>query len=849
MRRPTLLRPAKDRSKLLRVEDLRWTCPPSWVQGAGRERAGVDPLPDLIGQERALQALEMGLMVQAAGYNVFVSGLGGAEPVEEVRRLMGRLRRTRSAARDHVYVHNFQDPLRPQHLSLPPGGGPFLRMALRDWVRALQREIPRLLESEEHQQRRRELRDRSRTAEKRVFQSLARRVRGRGLSLVEVEEHNGRRYDLYLDVDGQAVPPDSAGQLPPRKRLAPEDLRRRMRARERLLGDLELAKRRARRLSLQLLRDLQKLDEERARVAVSELTEATRDELAASGALALWLEDCGAFALTHLDLFRRQGGAEREEASGAPEGEDEIPKSHRMGLEVFEVNVVRSTDCDGCPTVLELHPNYSNLFGTVERRVMDSGPGHYHLAVRPGSLMSADGGFLILNARDVFKEAEVWRALKRTLQNQRLEVHALDTLSPLGATGVRPEPVSLDLKVVLIGDNELYEMLHESDFDFPRIFKVKAEFDDTLPLEKAYVQRFVRAIRELGRRERLLPFAASGLAALVERAVRDAGRRNRLSARISALADYARESSYFARRARRRAIDRRAVEEAQCNFRRQHSLEAEQHNRLVLENVYEIATGGRRVGTVNALTVVTLGPLDFGRVARVSAGVSVGEESYLSVEREVELSGPIHSKGVLLLESFMRGRFGQIRTLPIKVALTFDQAYGPIDGDSASSTEVYALLSAVGRLPVRQDLAVTGAVSMDGEILAVGSVNEKVEGFFELCARRGLTGSQGVILPASNREDLMLDGDVLKAVKDGRFHVYAVETVDEGIALLTGMEAGARGRDGRYPIQSVMGQVEARLEAFEKALKGDRKLRWPGAAATGASERREAARPRRPTSR
>lgn len=839
-------RPPVPMARRLQPRELRWTCPATWIQGAGRERESNRPLPDLIGQERPLEALRMGLTVAAPGYNVFVSSAGGSEPVEAVRRVLERLRCQRQAGRDHVFVHSFQDPLRPRHLALPPGHGVALRNALQDWVRTLQGEIPRLLESEEHLERRRVLRRRRAEEEQRLFRRLARKARVAGLALVEVEGGNGRHHDIYLSFDGEAVPPEAVGNLPVERQPAPGVLRRRLAAREHLLGELERVHGQARVLTLRLLRELRALDETQARPPVLMLMHHMAQELQADRDLAAWLEECAQYALKNLDLFPRPAAAGADEEGGEESGDGEESKGRRCGLEVFEVNVVRSAGGGGCPTVFELHPNYSNLFGTVERRVMDAGPGHYHLAVRPGSLLSADGGFLILNARDVFKEAEVWRALKRTLQNQRLEVHALDTLSPLGATGVRPEPVPLDVKVVLIGDNELFETLHEQDFDFPRIFKVKAEFDDTLPLRRAQARRLVRLLRTVVRREKLLPFAGSGLRALVERAVRDAGRRNRLSARISTLADYAREASYFARKAHRPRVDRRAVEEAERNFRRQHSLEAEQHNRLVLERVYEIDTQGWRVGAVNALTVVTQGPLDFGRVSRVSATVSVGEESYLSIEREVELSGPMHSKGVLLLESFMRGRFGQARTLPIKVALTFDQAYGPIDGDSASSTEVYALLSALGRLPVRQDVAVTGAVGMDGRILAVGALNEKVEGFFELCARRGLTGTQGVILPQSNVGDLMLDSAVVAAVRARRFHIWAVETVDEGISLLTGMPAGARASAGRYAPDTVMGTVEARLEEFEKALKGERRGRGTGGAGRGQHERREAARPRKP---
>ena len=542
------------------------------------------------------------------------------------------------------------------------------------------------------------------------------------------------------------------------------------------------------------------LDEAAVHEVVEALTIETAEELGADEILGAWLGDCAHFAIHNVDMFRR--GAPQESNNDDDEDRDEDQSKRRnrrqAGLEVFEVNVVRAAPEEGCPAVYELHPTYSNLFGTVERHVTASGSGFYHLAVRPGSLLQADGGFLVLNARDVFKEAETWRALKRTLQTGRLETHALEALSPLGVTGVRPEQIPTDLKVVLIGDNQLYETLHESDFEFPLIFKVKAEFDDTLTLTRDYVKRFVKVIRDLAHKEKLLPFAISGMQALVERAVRDSGRRNRLSARLSHLLDYARESSYYARKAGKRKVDREAVETARLHFRRQHALDADWYKRMVLEDVYEISTKEHRVGTVNALTVVGLGPLSFGRPARVSAVAAAGDDSYLIIEREVDLSGPIHQKGALILESYMRYLFGSQRTLPIKVSLVFDQSYGPIDGDSASSTEVYALMSALGRIPMRQDIAVTGAVNMVGEIMAVGGVNEKIEGFFELCRARKLTGKQGVAIPASNVGDLMLAEDVVDAGRKREFHIWTLTRVEEGVELLSGLPAGKRTRKGLY---------------------------------------------------
>jgi predicted ATP-dependent protease len=797
----------------LRPRELRWTCPAAWIPKAAKRRTGQDPVSNLIGQERPLESLRMGLAVHAPGYNVFLSGIGGAERFKTVTKILDKVRLECPLLRDHVFLHNFLDPVRPRHLALAAGQGAKLVEGMRDWRRAMKREIPRLLESEEHQERRQQFFQRYATAETQLFRRLARRARSAGLALVQVEEEGSVRPDIYLMVGEKAVAPDALGQLPEEERPNETELRRLMMAREGLQAQLRKARHQARLLGLRLLREVQNLDEGRVREVVQGLTIAAAEEIGADEELAAWLGDGAAFALANLHLFRRQAPGEDPAAS---EDEDENGGSNKPGLEVYEVNLVRSAEEGRCPIVTELHPNYSNLFGAVERRLLSSGAGYFHLAVRPGSLLAADGGLLVLSARDVFKEAEVWRSLKRTLQNHHLEIHSIEGMSPLGVTGVRPEPIPIDLKVVLVGDNDLYEVLHDSDFDFPRIFKVKAEFDDNLPLDQANVVRLVRVLRELGEREGLLPFADTGLRALVERAVEDAGRQTRLSARVPALADYAREASYWARKGGKRRIDRAAVDEARRQFRLQHAADPEWFLRSVLDGVYEIQTAGERVGSVNALTVVSIGPLPFGRVARVSASVALGEDSTLNIEREVDLSGPIHTKGVLLLESFMRHRFGQKRTLPFKAALSFDQSYGPIDGDSASSTEVYALLSALSGLPVRQDLAVTGAVSMKGEVLAVGGVNQKVSGFYELCKRRGLTGEQGVLLPESNVADLMLDEEILQAVRQGRFHLWGVRSVDQGISLLTGVPAGARRKDGSWPPDSVMGRAEAAFERFEK---------------------------------
>ncbi|MGB0952091.1 MAG: AAA family ATPase [Planctomycetota bacterium] len=785
-------------ARRLRVGELRWTCPSAWIPNPPKRSKKRTVSDRLFGQERALEAIRMGLAVDAPGYNVFVCGLGGTDRAEVIQELLDQMNLSCTIPQDHAFVHNFEDPMAPQHLRFAPGGGAQLVEAMGRWVHALSTEIPKLLKDEKHLQRRQRLFARYQKAERQLLTRVQSRLRRVHLALVTVEDESGVRRDIHYRIGDEVLAPEDAAALPRGKRPAAKAMEALQAARSKHLTLVDEARKKSRALGLRLLRESSSLDEQVVQEAVEGLTIAVAEELDADMQLASWLGDCAHFALNHTELFLGSDGDEDES------------KSNVRGLEVFQVNLVRTMREPECPIVFEPHPNYSNLFGTVERSRMQSGPGHVHLAVRPGSLLSADGGYLVLDARDIFKEAEVWRALKRTLQAGELAVHALENLSPLGVTGARPQPIPIDLKVVLVGDSGLFEALHDEDYDFPRIFKVRAEFDDSVPLEKKAVAQLVAGLRDLADKENLAKPSNSGLRALVERAVRDAGRRGRISSRLPLVSDYLREASYQAKRESKRSITRDAVDAAQQMFRDQHAMDAEWYQRHVLEGVYRIDSDGREVGAINALTVVTLGPLGFGRPARISAMVAAGDESYSNLDREVDLAGSIHNKGMLMLENFMRWRFGQKRSLPARMSLVFDQNYGPIDGDSASCAELFALLSALTNLPIRQDLAVTGALSMRGEVLAVGGVNEKIEGFFDICEARGLTGEQGVVIPEVCVGDLMLPPKLVDAVRQGKFHIHAASTVEQAVQRLFDR-----------PGAEVLAAVDKRLDQLEAEAKAD----------------------------
>ncbi|HBF23559.1 MAG TPA: hypothetical protein DDW23_07085 [Planctomycetes bacterium] len=782
------------RARKISASNLRWHCPDAWIPPASNNSVAT-LIPGLFGQERALEALEMGLAVEAPGYNVFLCGIRGAGRSRTVTKLLDRLRLQCEASKDHVFVHNFADSLRPRHLALANGDGALLATAMGRWVRVLQRDIPRILESEEHLKGRDKLVRRYQKAEKELFRRLDRKARKKGLALVSFESQGGIRYDFHFLHNEKILSEKDLSALPKGKQPGIRAMKKLEQSRDELHHELIRTRRKVRALGLRLVRETESHDQSAVEMDVEWLRQEMGMDFNPNPQLSAWLDECAQFAWTNPHLFSSTEG-ERESDHANP------------GLEVFTVNVIRGRKSAGCPLVHEQHPSTTNLFGTVEHRIIGNGPGFVHLAVRPGSLLAADGGFLVLDSHDVFRETEVWRALKRTLQTGLLEIPGQAGPSVPDPAGIRPEPIPLDIKVVLIGESGHFDALHNQDEDFPEIFKVRAEFDETLPLTRPSAAELVGALRNIIVNEDLLPLAKTGARAMVEEAVTEAGRRTRLSARLDILADVLREADFWARKNGAQAIEKKSILTARRKHRHQHSLDAEWHRRMTLEDVYEISTEGSQIGILNGLTVISLGPLGFGRPARVAASVGAGEESFTNIERDVDLSGSIHNKGMAMLEGFMRHKFGQSKTLSARMALAFEQSYGPIDGDSASSTEIYALLSALSNIPLRQDLAVTGAVNLRGDVMAVGGVNEKILGFFELCVERGLTGTQGVLIPASNVDDLMLDPAVVESVRKRKFHLWSIEHIDQGIALL----ANATSR-------SVYQAVEERLDAWSKGSK------------------------------
>jgi len=790
----------------LAASELRWKCPDEWI--TAESTSEVTPSTGIIGQARAVRALEFGLAIDSLGFNVFVTGLTGTGRMTAIELHLRPLAAAGEVPDDLLYVYNFERPEHPRLLRLGAGRGSILRERLDRLVRDLVGGFPGLFEGEEFQRRLELALEGLKAQQQELLRTFEKRVRDAGFTLVQVQVGSVTRPEILPVVDERPVTIEKLQSQAEEGKFARDALARLEEQHAKLSEELQ-----------RVFHDVMELREQMM-VRADELRRATVEPLLASAIADIesevgdervrpYLEAVSRDVLEHLGSL---GGPGQEGDGGDP-------------LLRYRVNlVVDNRATRGRPVVIETEPNFSTLFGTIEARVAkDWQATSDHTRIRAGSLLRASGGFLVVNAFDLVSEAGVWPALKRALRYRRVYIQPRDVLFALSGHALKPEPVDLDVKVVLVGDRALYDLLHELDEEFRKIFKVLADFDSEMPNGREQVADFLALMAKIVRDEELPPIDHAGMCALVEESVRLARNRRRLSARFSDVADVLRESAFLAGQAGRSAIGAGEIRAAVRARRERHCLPEEKLTALMLDDVLHVATDGTRVGQINGLAVYDLGYHSFGLPGRVTASVAVGRQGVVNIEREARMSGRTHDKGVLIIGGFLRGTFAAEQPLSMIASIAFEQSYSGIDGDSASSTEVYAILSALSGVPLRQDLAVTGSVDQHGRIQAIGGANEKIEGFFSLCRSRGLTGTQGVLLPATNAADLQLDPEVVEAVNAGRFHVYPVATVAEGIELLTGEPAGERdAATDAYPPESVFGRCAARLAAMGEELRRHR---------------------------
>jgi lon-related putative ATP-dependent protease len=766
--------------------------------------AHVDPCCSIIGQDEAVSSMEMGFGIESRGYNIFVTGLSGTGRTTAVTHILEEFTKDKKVdLKDLCYVHNFKFPERPAVLYFEAGEGIRFKKRINYLIDSLITVMPKIFSGENYRERRTRIVKEFENRQKDLLKNFEKKVTEKGMVLVQLQIGPALRPDIQALIDDKPVSVAELEKLAEEGKFPQDEFEKMRTSRETLLGELEDISQTSRKISENLERELEKLDKSYAVPLVEQKVDTLKGQYE-DKKIQKYLDELHDEILQGLDIFRREtGDGEREEAHVA---------RLRVYFNQFRVNLlIDNSDQSKPPVIRETFASYKNLFGTIERSFDPiRGWQSDFTKIRAGSLLRANGGYLIINATDLFMEPAVWPMLKRTLRDGKLDIAAVDPMY-MFTTGIKPEAVHIDVKVVLIGEARVYDILLHNDEEFKKVFKVKAEFDNVMTRSKESVEEYAQFIKKICAEDDLLAFDRSGMAAIVEYGVKFAGRKDRLSTQFTKIADLIRESSWQASKNNGGAVARDDVKKAYRNQIRRMNLIERKVRELYERDLYLIDLKGETVGQINGLSVHDLGEHAFGRPVRITATISPGADGVINIEREAAMSGHTHDKGVLILSGFMRQRFARKRPLVFSASICFEQSYTGVDGDSASSTEVYAILSALSGKPIRQNLAVTGSVNQKGEIQPIGGVNEKIEGFFDVCSIDGLTGDQGVLIPRQNMQDLMLKDDVLDAVRDGRFHLFAIDHIDEGIELLTGVPSGELQSDGTFPEGSINHVADAAL--------------------------------------
>ncbi len=773
------------------------------------ELQGLDAVP---GQARAEGALAFGLGMRREGYHLFAMGPEGVGRHSLVRSRLEAEARRRDLPADWCYVFNFDAPHRPRALRLPAGRAAPFRDAMARLVEDLSAAIAAPFETDEYRNRHREIETGLTERQEHALNDLGARARAEGIALVRTP--SGFGFGPVNQAGDGVMEPEAFGKLDAAEQ---KRLEARITALQKELGDLLHEFPRWRREALDRMRGL---DREVTRAAVNSLIEELKAAFADLPHVQAYLDRVKADTLENAAAFRQAKEGEAPTLFGMP-----LPRVEGMDgpFRRYAVNVlVEQADAQGAPVVYEDHPSHNALLGRIEHLAQMGALVTDFMLIRAGALHRANGGYLVLDAAKVLTQPYAWEALKRALRSRTIDVRTLgQELGILSTVSLEPEPIPLDVKLVLVGERMLYYLLHAWDPEFAELFKVAVDFEEDMPRGPTEDALYARLVAGCAQREKLRPLEAAAVARVIEHQARDAGDAQKLSVRVRGLADLLREADYWADASGRDAVGPADVQRAiDAQVARLDRVRGRLREEIVRGSLL-IDTAGRRVAQVNGLAVLQLGNFAFGSPHRITARVRLGSGGVVDLERESELGGPIHSKGVLILSGYLAGRYARAAPLSLSASLVFEQTYGSIEGDSASSAELYALLSALADAEVKQSLAVTGSVNQHGDIQAIGAVNEKVEGFFDLCAARGLTGDQGVLIPEANVKHLMLREDVVQAVADGKFAVHPVRSVDEGIALLTGISA-----------EDVHARVEARLAEFAdhaRAFAQAGKRRWRGA--------------------
>ena len=789
------------------VNELSWRCDLSFLPFTCT--ADMTPLEDFIGQERAMRAIEFGLGVNKPGFNIFVTGLTGTGKTSIIKAFLKKVTGNQAAPaedaaqpEDWCYIYNFTDPDRPRALKIRRGWGKILKADMEQLVRNLQREAKKMFESDEFAGNRQAMIEELQKRQQEIMATLMAEANRGGFALRMMPSG----IVLLPTKDDKPMQEADFLALPAEEKKLLEEKRGEIEKR------VEETLRQGQKLEREISERLEGLEKQSGEYLVRMPFADLKEKYAAHPGVPNYLDEARAHVLKNLQKFR---GAE------APATPMQMTAEPTDPFLPYRVNVfVDNSGILGPPIVVETNPNYHNLFGVVEKKPILGGYITDFTLIKAGSISRANGGYLVLYDRDVLANAGVWEALQRVIKNRELRIEEPATFFGWAPPqGLRPEAIPTDTKVIMIGDPYLYRTLAAVDPDFRETFKVKADFNFEADRSPENITAFACFISDYCNREKLRHFEVSGVARVIEDCARRVDDQHKLSTRFSDMADLLVECDYWAGREGAELITAKHVERAIVEKTFRLNLIEKRLQELIDEGTVLVDVDGGAVGQVNGLAVYQLGDFSFGKPSRITVKTFMGRGGIVNIERESKLSGKSHDKGVLILAGYLGSKFAQQRPLSVSASVCFEQSYDGVDGDSASSTELYAILSSLAELPIKQGIAVTGSVNQNGEVQAIGGINQKIEGFFDVCRLKGLTGAQGVLMPRSNLRNLMLRADVIEAVSQGKFHIHAVSNVNEGIEVLTGVVAGERGAEGHYPENSVNGLVEKKLAQYAEQQK------------------------------
>lgn len=757
----------------------------------------------IVGQDRVANAIDFGMNITHSGYNIFLIGPGGMGKRKTVQGFFETKAKTDPTPPDYIYVHNFVQPDQPHAIELPPAMGIVYQNDIANLINEMQTALSAAFESEEYQNRRQSVFESFKDKQAKLFNELQEKADQHELAMIKTP--SGIAF-APRDANG-VLSPDEVNKLTEQEleeiKSSIEDLQENL---QKILQQVPLWQREAR-------QEIKELNKEMANFAIGGLINELITKYQPYNKIIEHIEEIQNQVLENADDFLPN---ERQEAVGFYDALAQQKGQVTTLLDRFKVNVIISNaDSQGAPVIYENNPTYNNLIGRFDHYAYMGTLMTDFRMIKPGALHKSNGGYLIIDGLKILSQPFAWDGLKRALLAKQIEIESIgQSLSLISTVSLKPEPIPLNLKVALVGGRLLYYLLVQYDPEFSELFKVEADFETEIEWNDAHQALFAKLIATITKREKTLPFNKAAVARLIEECARLANDSERLNTRLRDLDEMIIEGDYWAKTSNRKIVTVEDVQRAINERIKRGDLLREKMQESILRGIHMISTDGSKTGQINGLSVYSLGAFLFGKPTRITAQVSLGKGQVVDIEREVDMGGPIHSKGVLILSGFLKGRFAQNIPLSLSASLVFEQSYGGIDGDSASSTELYALLSAIAEVPLRQDLAVTGSVNQHGDVQAIGGVNQKIEGFFDICNERGLTGNQGVLIPTANVKHLMLREDVIEAVKAGMFHIYPVSHIDEGIQILTGIEAGDKQADGTYPQHSINGMVKNRLETM-----------------------------------